>query len=36
MLILVNGCNWRNLPERLDTELKDGDEVCLFPPVIGG
>jgi len=36
ILILVNGRNWRNLPDRLDTELKDGDEVCLFPPAVGG
>ena len=35
-LILVNGRNLRNLPGQLEFELKDGDEVALFPPAMGG
>jgi molybdopterin synthase sulfur carrier subunit len=34
--ILVNGRHYRHLPNGLDTELKEGDEVSLFPPVAGG
>ena len=36
ILVLVNGRNYRNLPNRLDTDLKDGDEVHFFPPAAGG
>jgi MoaD family protein len=34
--ILVNGRHYTHLPNLLDTELKEGDEVALFPPVAGG
>ncbi len=34
--VLVNGRHYHNLPARLDTRLKEGDEVALFPPVAGG
>lgn len=34
--ILVNGRHYRHLPNSLDTELKEGDELSLFPPVAGG
>jgi molybdopterin synthase sulfur carrier subunit len=34
--ILVNGCHHTHLPDGLDTDLKDGDEVALFPPMAGG
>ena len=33
--ILVNG-RGLNLPHELDTPLKDGDVVAIFPPVAGG
>ena len=36
IILLVNGRNYLSMPDRLDTELKDGDEVALFPPLAGG
>jgi len=35
VIILVNGKNIEHL-EKLDTKLKDGDVVSIFPPVGGG
>ena len=34
--ILVNGRHYTHLPQRLATELRDGDQVSLFPMVAGG
>jgi len=34
--ILINGRHHTHLPDRLDTQLADGDEVSIFPPVAGG
>lgn len=34
--ILINGRHYRHLPDQMDNELKNGDEVCLFPPMAGG
>jgi MoaD family protein len=34
--VLVNGRHYNHLPNRLDTELKEGDEVSLFPTIAGG
>ena len=34
--ILINGRHYRHMPEGLDNELKDGDEVCIFPLMAGG
>lgn len=34
--VLVNGRHYSHLPDRLDTELKPGDEVAIFPPTAGG
>ena len=35
-VVLVNGRNHVHLPDHLDTALKDGDEVAIFPPMAGG
>ena len=34
--VLVNGHHYTTLPNKLDTILRDNDEVALFPPVAGG
>ena len=34
--ILLNGRHIVHLPKGLDTELNEGDEIGLFPPVAGG
>ena len=34
--ILVNGRHYIFLPKLLATELKEGDEVALFPQIAGG
>ena len=34
--ILINGRHYSHIPRKLNTLLQQGDEVALFPPVIGG
>ena len=34
--VLVNGMHYTHLPERLQTRLKDEDEIAIFPPIAGG
>ena len=35
-IVLVNGRHHLHLPDQLDTIIKDGDEVAIFPPLAGG
>jgi MoaD family protein len=34
--VMLNGRSYKNLPEGLNTVLKDGDQVAIFPPIVGG
>jgi len=34
--ILINGRHYSHMPQKLNTLLRDGDEISLFPPVMGG
>jgi len=36
LIVLVNGRHSSHLPDGLATELKEGDEVAIFPPAAGG
>jgi molybdopterin converting factor small subunit len=36
LVILHNGRHISHLPDGLDTVLRDGDQVSIFPPVVGG
>ena len=36
LVILVNGRSTSHLADGLDTALRDGDRVAIFPPVAGG
>jgi molybdopterin converting factor small subunit len=36
LAILVNGRHTSHLADGLDTVLRDGDRVAIFPPVAGG
>jgi len=34
--IIINGRHYTTLPDKVETVLKDGDVVAIFPPVAGG
>ena len=34
--IMLNGVHYNHLPDRLETVLKDQDEIAVFPPAAGG
>lgn len=34
--VLVNGRHYAHIPDRLETRLKDGDDIAIFPPIAGG
>lgn len=34
--LLINGRHHTHTPDGLDTVLRDGDEVAVFPPLAGG
>ena len=36
ILVFLNGRHYSFLPNQMDTELKDNDELSIFPPVAGG
>jgi MoaD family protein len=36
VMATLNGRGWEQFPSKLSTEIKEGDVICLFPPVAGG
>jgi len=36
IMAILNGRGWEQFPLKLATEIKDGDVICLFPPIAGG
>jgi molybdopterin converting factor small subunit len=34
--ILVNGRHHTHIPEGLESILQDGDQIAIFPPLVGG
>ena len=34
--ILINGRHYSHVPQKLNTPLQEGDEISLFPPIVGG
>jgi len=36
VMATLNGRGWGQLPLGLSTEIKEGDVICLFPPIFGG
>ncbi len=34
--ILINGRHHTSFPDKLNTQIKDGDVIGLFPPIAGG
>jgi len=34
--ILINGRHYSHIPQKLNTRLQEGDDVSLFPPIVGG
>lgn len=34
--ILINGRHFSHIPQKLNTPLQEGDEISLFPPIMGG
>jgi MoaD family protein len=36
VMAILNGRGWGQHPLKMDTPLKDGDAISLFPPIAGG
>jgi MoaD family protein len=36
VMATLNGSGWNQSPLKLSTEIKEGDIICLFPPIAGG
>ena len=36
IMAILNGKGWEQFPQKLSTEIRDGDVICLFPPISGG
>ena len=36
IITFLNGKEWNLYPQKWSTELQDGDEINLFPPISGG
>ncbi len=36
LMATLNGRGWEQFPAKLSTEIKEGDVICLFPPIAGG
>jgi len=36
VMAILNGRGWEQFPSKLATEIKEGDVICLFPPIAGG
>jgi MoaD family protein len=36
VMATLNGRGWEQFPSKLSTEIKEGDVICLFPPIAGG
>ena len=36
VMATLNGRGWEQFPLKLSTETKEGDIICLFPPIAGG
>ena len=36
VMATLNGRGWEQFPLELSTEIKEGDIICLFPPIAGG
>ena len=34
--VLINGRHYTHLPDITETQLQEGDQVAIFPPIIGG
>ena len=36
IMSILNGRGWDQYPQKWSTEVREGDIICLFPPISGG